>query len=172
LKELLLLRHAKSDWDDPEQDDFDRPLAKRGRRAAPEIGAWLARQGWRPELVLCSAAKRTRETWSLVAEALGGAPAVRFERRLYLAEPESLARRVARIDDGVRRAMVIGHNPGIARYALMLASAGGAATRRMRAKFPTGAAAWFALDADDWRGGASRPARLLAYVTPADLADG
>jgi phosphohistidine phosphatase len=172
LKELLLLRHAKSDWGDPEQDDFDRPLAKRGRRAASAIGGWLARHGWRPDLVLCSSSKRTRETWALVAEALGGAPTVRFERRLYLAESETLARRVARLDDGIRRAMVIGHNPGIGRYAVGLAPAGGATARRMRAKFPTGAAAWFALDGKSWRDGALGPARLLAYVTPADLADG
>ena len=170
LKELLLLRHAKSAWGDESMDDFDRPLAKRGRHAAPAMGSWLARQGWRPDLVLCSAAARTRETWALLAAALERQPPVRFERRLYLASAEALARRVARVDPRVTRLMLIGHNPGIESYAAMLAPARGAPSVRLRTKFPTAAAAWFALDGE-WRDTARGPARLLAYVTPADLGE-
>ncbi len=169
LKELLLLRHAKSAWDDPEQRDFDRPLSRRGRGTAPLAGAWLGRHGWRPDLVLCSAALRTRQTWALVAPGLGGAPTVRFEQRLYLASEDDLVRRISRVDDSVRRLMVIGHNPGLGELALALTPARAPAARRMRAKFPTGAFAWFAMAGGGWRAVAPGGVRLLAYVTPADL---
>ena len=72
MKTLLLLRHAKSDWGNPSQGDFDRPLSARGREAAPLMGAYLAQQGLRPDLVLCSAAARARQTCDLVLRALGG----------------------------------------------------------------------------------------------------
>src|SRR5260370_41087711 len=77
----MLLRHAKSDW--PDVPDLDRPLAKRGRRDAPRIGRWLRDHGYLPEVVVCSAARRTRQTWKLVAPELGGAPGVGFEPRAY-----------------------------------------------------------------------------------------
>jgi phosphohistidine phosphatase len=60
---LILIRHTKSDWDDSGLDDHDRPLNDRGRLSAPRIGAWLAEQGFEPDAVLCSTARRTRETW-------------------------------------------------------------------------------------------------------------
>src|SRR5579859_3831085 len=97
-RRLILLRHAKSDW--PEGPDLDRPLAKRGRRDAPRIGRWLRAHGFVPDVVICSAARRTRETWALVAPelagskrpgqapadpALGLSPSVRFEPRAYAA---------------------------------------------------------------------------------------
>ena len=72
----MLLRHAKSDW--PDVPDRDRPLAKRGKRDAPVVGRWLHDQGYLPEIVICSAARRTRETWDLMAPELGGSPSVTF----------------------------------------------------------------------------------------------
>src|SRR5688572_9411523 len=86
-RRVLLLRHAKSSWDDPQLEDYDRPLAPRGRRTAALIGIYLADERIVPDLVLCSGARRARETWTLMARALARRPKTRFERELYLAAP-------------------------------------------------------------------------------------
>src|ERR1035441_5301802 len=78
-RQLVLLRHAKSAWLDV--PDHDRPLAKRGLRDAPGAGRWLRQAGYVPDLVVCSTARRTSETWELAAAELGASPPVRFERR-------------------------------------------------------------------------------------------
>ncbi|NIP89767.1 MAG: histidine phosphatase family protein, partial [Gammaproteobacteria bacterium] len=83
MKTLLLLRHAKSSWDDPSLEDFDRPLAPRGEKAAPVMAAYLASKGLRPDLVLCSPAARARQTWALVAQSLGDGIAVKELQSLY-----------------------------------------------------------------------------------------
>jgi len=70
IRQLLILRHAKSSWDDTALADFDRPLAPRGLKTAPLIGRELARRGWLPDLALVSPALRTRDTWRLVAQEL------------------------------------------------------------------------------------------------------
>src|ERR1700733_6103572 len=80
-RRLVLLRHAKSAWVDG--PDHDRPLGKRGRRDAPRAGRWLGRSGYVPDLVVCSTARRTRDTWRLAAAELGATPLVRFEPRVY-----------------------------------------------------------------------------------------
>ncbi|RUZ86718.1 histidine phosphatase family protein, partial [Mesorhizobium sp. M7A.F.Ca.US.003.02.2.1] len=83
MKQLLLLRHAKSSWDDPDLDNFDRPLAERGVKAARLMGRELAARGWLPDLALVSAALRTRDTWRLVAAELPVPPQVAFLKALY-----------------------------------------------------------------------------------------
>src|SRR5260370_7413333 len=87
-RRLMLLRHAKSDW--PDVPDRERPLAKRGRRDAPVIGRWLRDHGYLPDVVVCSVARRTRQTWDLVAPELGGSPSVTFEPRAYAASALTL----------------------------------------------------------------------------------
>jgi len=118
----MLLRHAKSDW--PDLPDRDRPLAKRGRRDAPVIGRWLHDQGYQPEIVICSAAVRTRETWDLVAPELGGSPSVTFEPRAYGASALTLLYLVRELPADCRAALLIGHNPGVSELASTLIEAG------------------------------------------------
>jgi phosphohistidine phosphatase len=168
---LLLLRHAKSSWDDPELEDFDRPLAKRGARAAREMGAFIRKEELRPDLVLCSGAVRTRATLALVLPELGPPPPeIIHEDALYLAEPAEILAQIRRAG-AARRVMVIGHNPGLHAIALSLVGDGG---RRditaLATKFPTAALAVISFDGEDW--GAVRPAagRLVRYVTPRTLA--
>jgi len=160
----MLLRHAKSDW--PDVPDRDRPLAKRGRRDAPVIGRWLRDHGYLPEAVVCSAARRTRQTWELVAPELGGSPSVTFEPRAYAASALTLLYLVRELSAAYRAALLIGHNPGMAELADSLAElsdGNGAALR-----FPTAAVA--VLDfPGDWADLAPGRARLLDYTTPADL---
>src|SRR4051812_42665146 len=137
MKRVLLLRHAKSSWDDPSLDDHARPLSGRGRRAAKAMARHLRAQGLQPRLVLCSTAKRTRETLVRIEPALGRHE-VRAERELYGASAEALLARLQRLPDKVDSVLVIGHNPGLQELALALAAAG--ETRdRVAEKFPTAA---------------------------------
>src|ERR1041385_7436623 len=132
MKELLLLRHAKSSWGEPGQDDFDRPLNKRGRRAAADIGRWLSDQGLQPNLVLCSSARRTRETLELLEDTLDARVPLHIEPGLYLADDAALLTRLHRIDAAVPSVMVIAHNPGLQELACELADAPGAADPALR----------------------------------------
>jgi len=104
-RRLVLLRHAKSDW--PDVPDRDRPLAKRGRRDAPRIGRWLREQGYQPDVVVVSAATRTRQTWDLVAPELGGSPAVHFEPRAYAASALTLLYLAQELPERYRTALLI-----------------------------------------------------------------
>ncbi|MDO5620727.1 MAG: histidine phosphatase family protein [Paracoccus sp. (in: a-proteobacteria)] len=118
-RRLILTRHAKSAWDDPAQPDEARPLNARGRRAARELGDWLASRGYDPEEVLCSTATRTRQTWELAAQAaFETRPLLRFEPSLYHATPEAM-RNVLRSAEA-QTVMMVGHNPGIAEFAASL----------------------------------------------------
>ena len=155
----MLLRHAKSDW--PDVPDRDRPLAKRGRRDAPVIGRWLHDHGYLPDAVVCSAARRTRETWDLLAPELGGSPSVTFEPRAYAASGLTLLYLVRELPEACRSALLIGHNPGISDLARSLVEPDEAGI-----SFPTAAVAVLEIDGD-WRGLAPGQARLLDFTTPA-----
>ena len=121
MKQLTLLRHAKSSWDDSRLPDHDRPLAGRGRRDAPRMGERLARRGLEPDLLLTSSAKRARETAELVKAQLNdAAPALRVEPKIYLATPGELLAVIASVEDAVDSLVVIGHNPGFTRLANLL----------------------------------------------------
>lgn len=164
----MLLRHAKSDW--PGVPDHDRPLAKRGRRDAPRIGRWLHDHGYVPDVVVCSAARRTRQTWKLVAKVVDGAPSVRFEPRAYDASALSLLYLVQELPRTCRAALLIAHNPGISDLAAFLAGepAGGGSAPPPELRFPTAGVAVFEFTGD-WSGLAPGQAHLLDYVVPADL---
>ena len=95
-KTVLLLRHAKSSRENPETADFDRPVTRRGRRDAPRMGKWMHEAGLKPDLVLCSDARRARETWTGLAETLGSAAPVLFERGLYMVSAKALRNRLRR----------------------------------------------------------------------------
>lgn len=119
-REILLLRHGKSDWS-RDLPDFDRPLKKRGQQGAQRIGAWLQQQSLVPDYVLASPAERTRQTAELCCKSLGQQGAsVQTDRRLYLADPETLLQTLARVPDECRRVLLVGHNPGLEELLLVL----------------------------------------------------
>jgi len=139
-RRLILLRHAKSDW--PDVPDHERPLAKRGRREAPEVGRWLRDAGMRPDLVVCSTARRARETWELVAAQLDGDVAVTYDPRVYGGSPGELLDVVAEASVAVHTLLLVGHNPAMQRLAVGLAgSADGDALERANSDFGTSALA-------------------------------
>ena len=122
-RELLLLRHAKSDWDALTERDADRVLSKRGRRDAPLVGEWLANEGLIPEVVVCSPAVRTRQTLTAVLERLDMADfPVAFDRRIYEASLSSLLQVLADYPNTVQRTLLVGHNPGVDDLVMYLAS--------------------------------------------------
>lgn len=179
MKELLLLRHAKSSWADPDQDDADRPLNKRGRRTAARMAKWMAEQGLRPALILCSSARRTRETLDLIADTVGTGVPLRIEPELYLADPATLLDRVRSLPDAIQSVLVIGHNPGLQELALELARRAAVdqpgARKKLQQKFPTAALARFRFAIDGWpalaAGAPANVARLVSYITPADIGE-
>jgi phosphohistidine phosphatase len=172
---LSLLRHAKSSWDKP-LDDYERPLSKRGEMAAPEMGSVIVELGRRPDLILCSGAKRTRETLQHVLEKLGTPePAVRYDDALYMATPDTIISRVkAATTNGADTApghvMIVGHNPGLEELALWLVGSGADEERaRLAQKFPTAGLAVISFDSGDWDGIGPGAGRLDHFVTPRRL---
>ena len=169
MRTLLLLRHAKSSWDDDRRDDHERPLAPRGVRAAALVGAYLGEEGRAPELVLCSTARRAVETWERVAAQLSRAPRLVLDEALYLASAEQILARIRRSDARVRRLLVVGHNPGFQQLAAELAGGAGSPGAARIGKFPTCALASFSLARGGWSELAPRLVRLADFVRPADL---
>ncbi|MET1026857.1 MAG: histidine phosphatase family protein, partial [Dongiaceae bacterium] len=137
-KRLMLLRHAKSAWDQPELSDTERPLSKRGRRAAPLIGQFMLAEGLIPISVLCSTAVRARETWDLVAATWPHPPPQKPIAELYMSTPRDILAILRNKGGDAASLLVIGHNPGLGDLANWLADDGDAeAISRMRQKFPT-----------------------------------
>lgn len=169
MKTIYLLRHAKSSWKDATLDDFDRPLNKRGRRAAARMGKYLVANGIEPAQILCSSAERTRETLGYLQKAIGTSIPTRFEKGIYEAEASDLLSRLRGLSEVLPSVMVIGHNPGMERLALMLLADGGAGATHMADKFPTGAVAVLSADIDAWEQLAPEMARLDSFVRPRDL---
>ena len=168
MKHLLLLRHAKSSWEEPELADHERPLAPRGRRAAKLIAEHLRWESVAPALVLCSSARRTRETLEGIASALGERVAVQIECELYAASEQRLLERVRAVEEGVESVLLIGHNPGVEQLALRLAG-GGDKLASVRRKYPTGALATLEFGGR-WRELGPGSAELTDFVTPKQLA--
>lgn len=114
-RRLLLLRHAKSAWDTDAPNDFERPLAKRGRRDAPRIGEWLSqRPELHPELIIASPAQRARETALLVLHAIArDAANISWDQRIYGATPGELIQVLSEVPPKTGSVMLVGHNPGL-----------------------------------------------------------
>lgn len=122
-RELLVLRHGKSSWSSGAPTDFERPLAKRGRRDAPRMGAWLLERDLVPDLVVSSPAARARETAEVAMEAMDlGDDALRFDERIYGAVAGELIEVLQEVPADAKRVMLVGHNPGFEDLVLRLAS--------------------------------------------------
>ncbi len=162
---LILTRHAKSSWSDPDLDDFDRPLNGRGRRSARAIGQWLAAHGHIPGEVVLSGARRTVDTWTGVAEGLPTRAPMRSDPALYHASAASMLAVV----HGAQSAtlMLIGHNPGIADFAERIVS--DAAEHPRFGDYPTCATAIIRFDAREWRDIDWETGEIADFVVPRDL---
>lgn len=120
-KKLILLRHAKSSWNDAALSDFDRPLNKRGLRDAPDMANRLQARGCVPDKVLCSPAKRTQETAEIIFDSLQlNKQRLEYVDTIYEASPGDLMAAIAQQDDATIQLMIIGHNPALEYLASML----------------------------------------------------
>jgi phosphohistidine phosphatase len=170
-RRLILLRHAKSDWPDGVAD-HERPLARRGRRDAPEAGRWLRASGTLPDLVLCSTARRARETWELAQGGLDASPCVSYEESVYGATAAGLLMLARRVAPQTSASLMVGHEPAMRALTLELASQPPGEPvpqplAQVRLKFPTAAIAVLAFDGE-WQDLGPGRARLAAFSRPAD----
>jgi phosphohistidine phosphatase len=144
MKVLWLVRHAKSSWAQPDLDDFDRPLNKRGLAAAPELGRRIAAAGIEIDLIISSPAKRALATAKLVAEQIGYPESnIVTDERVYLASSGTLQEVVADAPKDASRLMLVGHNPGFTNFFNRLGDA-------HIDNLPTSAGGCFRFDSDDW----------------------
>lgn len=144
MKILTLIRHAKSSWDDPAIDDFDRPLNKRGKRDAPFMGEKLKSLGQTPDLILSSPAKRARKTAGIFAENVGyPAEAIILKPTLYLANPSTFLNVIRSVDNSFNKLFLVSHNPGITECANML-------TKSFIANIPTTGIVSVKFDIQKW----------------------
>jgi phosphohistidine phosphatase len=155
---MYVLRHTKSSWDDDTVSDYDRPLAARGLRDGKRLARYIAGANLRPDVVLCSSARRAQETLAQIAHSLG-TPVVRMLDELYGADVADVIELVQKLDDAHTSVLIIGHNPCLAELA------------QTTEKFPTGTLATLRWDADVWDDLRPGEAELVSVVTPKDLPD-
>jgi phosphohistidine phosphatase len=144
MKTLLLLRHAKSSWKDSDLADHERPLNKRGKKEAPQMGRLLSAEGLMPDLILSSTAVRARETAEAVARASAYEGKVELLEDLYLAPAgKLLSEAQSRAHGSVGRLLLVAHNPGLEDLVEILSGT--------REPFPTAALAVFEVEIDEWK---------------------
>jgi phosphohistidine phosphatase len=167
---LSLLRHAKSSWANALLDDFDRPLAPRGEKAAPRMGAFIAERKLIPDLVLCSGSARTRQTLALASANWPSQPQTIYEDALYHATVPALFAQLHAAPNDKAHIMMVGHNPGLHALALQLIGSGdGPDLRNLAHKFPSGALAVIAFKRGHWRDVQPGDGHLSLFMRPKDL---
>lgn len=169
MKTLILLRHAKSSWEDGDLVDFERHLNLRGRTAARRVGRSVRALGPEFDAVVISPAARSVETWEGFVQGYGPAPEPKLEPTIYLAAVETLFDLVRSTDDSIERLLVVGHNPGLERLALLLSRGDDGKRARLAEKYPTGALVEIDLPVDRWRDAAVSTGIIRRFVTPQDL---
>ena len=161
MKKLLLMRHAKSSWQEPGLSDHDRPLNARGNKAAPMMAQYLLSQDLRPDLVICSTAQRAKETARLVTGVIENVDVAPYSQ-LYLSDEESYLEVIQTIPNDVETLLLVGHNPTM-EY-LNTALCGAAET------FSTAAIAHLEVEIDSWFDLKLNPAcNLLSFCRPREL---
>lgn len=153
MKTVLILRHAKSDWGNPGQADFDRPLAKRGLEDAPRMGDILARFDYVPDKILASPALRAKQTAQLAAEGCGYRKAIQWEESFYGGGSEDLIAALKQLPATVEKVLLIGHNPTLEETAAFLCQPHAAAenwTDSWSIKIPTAGLLCINFDMTDW----------------------
>jgi phosphohistidine phosphatase len=169
-RELLILRHAKSDWDSGARSDFDRPLSKRGRRDAPRVGRFLQQQGLVPDYVVSSPAERAKQTVLAVCGQMdiGGAQ-INWDARIYHAGAGALLDVLNDCPDHARRVLIAGHNPGLEILLQNLCNHEIPMPDDYKL-MPTGAVAQLEI-LSEWKTLEGRLARLVSLTRPGSLAE-
>ena len=158
MKRLFLLRHAKSSWTDADLSDFERPLNERGLQVAPFMGRHIAEQGYLPQVIVSSPARRARETAELINANAGLGLKLKFDDRIYEASPGTLREVASELPDGIEAAMIVGHNPGMEGFIRHL-------TGQIE-PMPTAGLAVVDLDIDSWAKIDHLTGRVVTVVRP------
>jgi phosphohistidine phosphatase len=170
MKQLAILRHAKSDWGNPGQSDFERPLNKRGRKAAKKIGRELKAQGFSCDQIVCSPAARARETVERFEKGYEGLPPVTFEPGLYMCSTGTLIGLINALPDDARTVMIVGHNPGFHDIVLRMTRANGNGLReKVGANYPTGAFALVDFPVESWADVEPSTGEIRQVIFPREL---
>jgi len=166
-RELIVLRHCKSDWDNNIRQDELRPLSQRGIHNGELIGHWMVKQSILPEIVLCSTALRARQTLELVNNGLQlSADRIQFYKELYLASLPTLLQLLSEVDESFSSVMVVGHNPGLD-YLVDYVSRDTLPRTNNGKLMTTGSLAQFDCP-DDWDT-LKNSGKLLSITRPADI---
>lgn len=172
MRKLTIIRHAKSSWKDFGASDFDRKLNKRGRKDAPAMGAYMASSSINPDLILCSAALRTKETLELLKESAGFSSEIQILEQLYLIGKPQLIKLLSKSSDDYNHICVIAHNPGLHELVLSLtADASPEIQAEINRNFPTSAMAHFELAINHWSELPDKKGSIKLYMTPGLLPD-
>ncbi len=164
---LTLLRHAKSSWKDMTLPDRDRPLNSRGKIEAPAMGKLIVRHGLDPDLVLCSPARRTRDTLALVLPELKREPKVNYVDGLYHCTPEAMLEILHAVPQSVSSLLIVGHNPELQTFALDLIGSGPRHMKdRLEAKLPTAGLIALRFLTGGWNGIVVNGGKLELFLTP------
>lgn len=171
MKQLLLMRHGKSDWNQPGQEDIERALAPRGHEAALSVAAWIKRHELQPDATLVSSARRTQETWQSMKDTIGEATTTDNLEALYLASPGEILHQIAGVADACDTVLVIAHNPGLETLCQFLAGSDREteALENLHRGFATAALAVFELAGDSWSTLSVDGAKLTNFVRPREL---
>ena len=170
MKRLTILRHAKSSWNDPHLEDFNRPLNERGWKSARRVGRELEKRGVKFDLIIASPAARVRETIDGLTEKLALNVEIRFEPRMYAASEEMLLAIVRDIRESSHTPLLVGHNPGLQQLIVALTHNDGDELRRsVERKFPTAALAQVELPAHRWIEVAPGTGKITDLILPKEL---
>jgi phosphohistidine phosphatase len=161
MKTLFLLRHAKSSWDDPSLRDFDRPLAKRGKRDVPRVSKAFIKRGPIPDFIISSPAARARQTVEAFVKSAGLDVRPQFDESIYGASSAELMKLIRRMPDAASCVMLVGHNPGIEDLVARLVGS----YNRM----PTAALACIEFAVDSWKEVEYGEGKLLWLLRPKEL---
>jgi len=171
MKRLTLLRHAKSAWDDPVARDFDRPLNRRGEKAALLIGQYAKARKMRFDTLVASPAVRVAQTLDTFFTGYGERIDPHWDRRIYLAAAPTLFDVVRDLPDSADTALLAGHNPGLEELILDLVpdDAENPLREDVEIKYPTASLAVLDLAIDHWPDAKENIARLVSFTRPRDL---
>jgi phosphohistidine phosphatase len=171
MRRLMLLRHSKTERAESGQRDRDRKLVKRGRSDAETIAGYMALHDLVPDLALVSSARRTQETWELIANGFRKAPPHIDEERIYNASTDALMTLIGKTR-GAQSLLIVGHNPGLHEVALHLVASGDIAMReRLAEKLPTSGLVIIDFAFDAWSKLHPQSGRLEHFITPRLLGD-
>ena len=161
MKTLYVLRHAKSSWDDCSLSDFERPLNERGIKTAPLMGKEMKKNGFIPEIIVCSTAKRAEQTAKLVKETAEFKEEIKFEEAIYEASVTTLLHIVSKVDNEFGSALIVGHNPGFENLVRVL-------TGKIEA-MPTAGLAVIDLKIENWNEINAESGNLREFIRPKEL---